>query len=275
MKKAILLYDDHCPLCVCYTKLFVRTGLLKPEERRAFSTVSEEFLTRIDFVRGTNEIPLINEETGQVYYGIDALLEVLGRKMPWIKTVGQWAPVHYLLGKLYKFISYNRKVIVATGCGPGEIDCSPSFHSGYRTLFLVMGLLFTTAMLFPAFGWFFQFKSFALTTNQWLGAFGAVVLLNLVLSFFFTRERAFEFLGQVTMLALIASGLMIPLLLLENFLPPLASMVGLILAGLVVLKEYGRRMNYLGLFKSYAWIAGLQLGGMVIYLLYVFGVILL
>ena len=108
-----LIYDDACPLCVWYTGAFVKSGLLTTEGRKAFSTCDTELLNAIDLERGKNEIPLIDIENKQVLYGIDAMLEVLGEKFPVIKTIGNVKPVNWFLKRLYKFISYNRKVIVA------------------------------------------------------------------------------------------------------------------------------------------------------------------
>src|SRR4051812_47370264 len=109
----ILLYDDYCPLCTWYSGLFVKFGLLKKENRIPFSNAATQVLTRIDIERGKNEIPLFDTASQKTLYGIDALLEILGQKVPVIKTVGNFPGINWFLKKLYKFISYNRKVIVA------------------------------------------------------------------------------------------------------------------------------------------------------------------
>lgn len=271
MNSSILFYDDHCPLCVCYTKFFVRTGLLAPEERQAFSAIPENWLSKIDFVKGTNEIPLVNKETGKVLYGIDALLEILGRKMPVVKTIGHWAPINFLLRKLYKLISYNRKVITAIPCGPGEIDCSPSFDYRYRTLFLFLGLLFNTLMLIPAHQLLQSIPTY--TLNFWELQTGHFLLVasNLSLAFFLNKEKAFEFLGQVNMLALTSNLLLIPLIVSAAWLSVVAVKVFLVMLVVLVFREYIRRMGYAGILKSYSWIAGMQLGGMALFLLFLFG----
>lgn len=262
MKKAILIYDDHCPLCVCYTRLFVRTGLIAPGERKAFSEISDELLTRIDFARGSNEIPLVNMETGEVHYGIDALLEVLGRKMPWIKKTGNWPGVNGFLRKLYKLVSFNRKVIVATTCGKGEIDCSPAFNIPYRMAFLVLGLIFNTFMLIPVQGLLQTFPSYSLSLSGLQLVHFSILAVNLGLALCFKKEQAFEFLGQVNMLALMVNLLLVPLILLNGFLTPL--WLGICLAGIMILifREYVRRMTYARVLQTHSWVAGLQLGGM-------------
>lgn len=271
MDRSILFYDDHCPLCVCYTNLFVRTGLLAPEERQAFSAIPDEWLSKIDFIKGTNEIPLLNKETGSVVYGIDALLEILGRKLPGVKTIGHWAPINFLLRKLYKLISYNRKVITATPCGQGEIDCSPSFDLKYRSLFLFMGLLFNTLMLIPAHQLLQSIPSYTLSFWELQTGHFLLVACNLTLALFLKKERAYEFLGQVNMLALTSNLMLIPLIMLAGWLSVTAIKVLLVMLVILVFREYIRRMNYVGLLKSHSWISGVQLGGMALFLLFLFG----
>ncbi len=271
MNRSILFYDDHCPLCVCYTNLFVRTGLLAPEERQAFSAIPDEWLAQIDFVKGTNEIPLVNKETGMVLYGIDALLEILGRKMPVVKTIGRWTPVNFLLRKLYKLISYNRKVITATPCGPGEIDCSPSFDLRYRSLFLFMGLLFNTIMLIPAHPLLQSIANYTLSFLELQAGHFLLVACNLSLAIFLKKEKAFEFLGQVNMLALTSNLLLIPLIMLVGWTSVLAVKMYLVMLVVLIFREYIRRMSYAGILKSHSWIAGIQLGGMALFLLFLFG----
>src|SRR5258705_555688 len=124
----ILLYDDYCPLCTWYSGLFVRTGLLKPANRVAFSKADLSILTAIDIEKAKDEIPLYDPDTNRTLYGLDSLLEILGQRFPFIKSIGTIAPVKWFFKKLYKFVSYNRKVIVAKKCGAGTFDCSPGFN---------------------------------------------------------------------------------------------------------------------------------------------------
>src|SRR5262249_4665171 len=124
----VLLYDDYCPLCVWYSGLFVKFGLLDPGRRIPFSKADIVILTSIDIEKGKDQIPFFDKETGTTLYGIDTLLEILGQKAPLVKSIGNFRPVKWFLQRLYKLISYNRKVIVAKKCGSGKFDCSPAFN---------------------------------------------------------------------------------------------------------------------------------------------------
>ena len=87
MKNKILVYDDNCPLCTWYSGLFIKYGLLNPDGIRSFSTLDSDLLSRIDFDKSRNEIPLLDIADNKVIYGIDALLEILDQKIPCIKTI--------------------------------------------------------------------------------------------------------------------------------------------------------------------------------------------
>jgi len=145
----ILIYDDNCPLCTWYSDAFVKCGLLPAEGRKAFSVIDSALFNKIDFDKSRNEIPLIDTMSGKVFYGIDSLLEILDQKIPLIKKIGNFMPLKWFLRKLYKFVSYNRKVIVARKCGNGAIDCAPDFNYLYRVLFMTVFLIFNTIMLTP------------------------------------------------------------------------------------------------------------------------------
>src|SRR5688572_4275219 len=202
MKKStvILVYDDNCPLCNWYTSLFVRYHLLEPDERKAFSSLDNELLEKICFEKSRNEIPLLDPATGKVKYGIDALLEILGGKSPLIKKIGQMPAVNWFLRKLYKLISYNRKVIVARKCNTGTIDCAPDLNYKYRYLFLFIGLLFNSLMLFPVYDHILkEIPGFTLSLIEIQIAHFLLVGMNAILSLFFKKQRRVEYLGQVNM----------------------------------------------------------------------------
>jgi len=164
--------------------------------------------------KGKNEIPLVHFPSNKVFYGIDAMLMVLSQKMPIINAIGQFPPIKWLLKKLYKLVSFNRKVIVAQKCGKGQFDCSPEFNVRYRILFLAIFLVFNSAMLYPIHFVllnrlsFYHLSFFELETAHLL-----FVFCNCALSFFLPFERQLEYLGQVNMLALCTILLCIPVLI--------------------------------------------------------------
>lgn len=273
MSQLLLIYDDNCPLCQWYTQVFVNTGLLPAEGRIPYSTISTQLQARIDADKGRNQIPLIDLQTGQTWYGLDALLEVLGQRFPLVKRIGRWRPVYWVLTRLYRLISYNRKIVVASRCSPGAFDCAPDFNKPYRFLFLFLTLLINTGLLTLVYEKLLQhIPGHTLNQAQVQIAHFLLVGINLGLALLLRKERALEYLGQVTMLALIALLLQIPLLLLSVFITPPLWLMVIYFSGssLIVFREYLRRMDYAGLLIRHQWMAAFNLACMTAFLLFVF-----
>lgn len=273
MSQLLLIYDDNCPLCQWYTQVFVNTGLLPADGRIPYSTISPQLQARIDADKGRNQIPLIDLATGQTFYGLDALLEVLGRRFRFIQRIGHWLPVYWFLTRLYRLISYNRKIVVASRCSPGAFDCAPDFNQRYRFLFLFITLLINTGLLALVYERVLQYlpgNTLSPTQIQ-IGHF-LLVGINLTLACILKKERALEYLGQVTMLALIALLLQTPLLLLSIFITPPFWLLIIYFGGslLIVFREYLRRMDYAGLLTQHRWVAAFNLACMTAFLLFVF-----
>jgi hypothetical protein len=264
----ILVYDDACPMCVWYTGEFVECGLLTEEARKPFSTLSAETLSKINWQRSKNEIPLLDTNTGEVLYGIDAMLEVIGQRFSIIKKIGNCKPLNYFLKKLYKFISYNRKVIVAKKALPGTIDCTPDYNVFYRVLFMSIFLIFNTLMLFPIHaGLLLKVPGYSLSVWQLQWVHIGLVGCNIIMATLMGRHRAIDYLGQINMLALITILCLIPLLMLDIIVDPgnLVNIIYLSLLALAVVKEYSRRMHYVDLPEKFKWVRIINLASVVLF----------
>lgn len=269
----ILIYDDNCPLCTWYSGAFVKCGLLPAEGRRAFSVIDPVLFDKIDFAKSRNEIPLINTVNGKVFYGIDSLLEILSQRFPLIKKIGNFKPIKWFLSKLYKFISYNRKVVVARKCSNGAIDCAPDFSYFYRIIFMTVFLIFNTTMLIPFHNVLFSGLSFYKISMMelQLAHFGLVVT-NCLLACTFKKQKAIEYLGQVNMLALLVIIFLIPLLLFAKAFVMNETIVTAYLAftAIFIFKEYLRRMDYAGILVKNRWIVSVNLTSISGFLLFLF-----
>ena len=272
MKNKILVYDDNCPLCTWYSGLFVKYGFLHADGRKAFSTLDDNLLSKIDFDKSRNEIPLLDTSTGKVLYGIDALLEILDQKIPFIKATGNWAPLKWILKKTYKLISFNRKVIVAKKCGQGSIDCSPDDNYLYRFMFMAICLAFNTLMLYPfQNNLFSKLSYYRLDLYQLQIAHFAFVIINCTLAFSFSKAKGYEYLGQVNMLALSVILLLLPLMIMQYlFDSELLATAWLLVAAAYIFKEYLRRMEYAGVLSTNKWIVSMNLLSLTGFILFLF-----
>ena len=270
MSNKIIIYDDNCPLCSAYTNAFVKTGFIDKEGRRDFSTISPELLKKIDLHKSVNEIPLVDTKSNQVWYGIDALLEVLGQKFPFIKTIGNIQPIKYLLQKLYKFISYNRRVIVAASKKDG-FDCTPDFNVRYRLLFLFVFLLFNSWMLFHLQEYVLDKSVFNSNIVKLQAVHFIFVFINISIGFSLHKRDGLEYLGQINMIALMAMLLCIPVILVNKMIVLQDGLFNSFYFGMLavfVLHEYVRRMKYIGFNRRYKWILAVNISSLVVFIGY-------
>ncbi|MEO5890722.1 MAG: hypothetical protein ABIQ31_10740, partial [Ferruginibacter sp.] len=218
------------------------------------------------------EIPVIDADTKQVWYGIDALLEILGQKLPFIKTAGNIKPVKWVLYKFYRFISYNRRVIVASGQPAGNFDCTPDFNVRYRISFLAIFLVFNTLMLFPFQQYLLSnslFKTTSIQQLQWIHL--TIVSLNIGMAARLGKKAGIEYLGQVNMLALTGILLTVPLVIINKYLH--LGNIGInsfylgVLAVLII-REYRRRMTFAHIISTYRWIVIANILSITAFLLY-------
>ncbi len=136
-----IVYDDSCPMCQLYTQGFVRAGMLKQENRIAFSCLPTlPVAHQIDMQRSRHEIPLIDMKGGKTLYGLDSLLYMIGSRMPLLARIGKFAPIYFFFTYFYAFISYNRRVIIQAPKTMHGFNCAPDFHVVYRLSFIALGL---------------------------------------------------------------------------------------------------------------------------------------
>jgi hypothetical protein len=259
-------------MCSAYTQAFVKTGLLDKDGRKNFSNITPDLLAKIDYNKSVNEIPVIDIASGQVWYGIDALLEILQQKIPFAKAIGNIRILKCFLTKLYKFISYNRRVIVATKRKNGVVDCTPTFNIPYRLTFLFIFLFFNTVMLFPLQQYTLSHSVFENTNIQQIQtAHIFLVLLNIFIATQLNKKDGLEYLGQINMLALLVILLNIPAILINKSTGSHYTSFNNFYLGAVCLftiQEYVRRMNFINFLKRYPLIILINAVSMIALMLY-------
>jgi predicted DCC family thiol-disulfide oxidoreductase YuxK len=272
MKNKILIYDDYCPLCSWYSGLFIKYGFLESNGRKPYSTLDDSLLAKIDSGKSRNEIPLLDTTSGKVLYGIDALLEILDTKIPCIKRTGNVPVIKWFLKKIYKLVSYNRKVIVVKQCGTGQIDCAPDMNYTYRSVWMSLGLLINTLLLFPLHEYLLSPLSFYhLSFWQLQSGHLALVAVNCILALSFSRNKGFEYLGQINMLALTVTVLLLNLMILQMlYHSEILTGVGLVAVTVFIFKEYIRRMEFAGILLQNKWVVCINLLCMIGFILFLF-----
>ncbi|MDI9363487.1 MAG: hypothetical protein QM541_00950 [Flavobacterium sp.] len=243
----VMVYDDNCALCNAYTSAFVKIGLLEANSRKAFSQVTDSVMCKLDANKSKNEIPLLDTVTNQTWYGLDAMLEVISVKFPLVKRVANIAPIKWFLLRLYKSISYNRKVIVAVPKTNSKYDCTPDFNAKYRLVFLLFVTLFTIASIKPLY-YFFNVQSIAnIALQQVHVGFFVLFLVAFALPKLLHNAMAYHYWGQIAMVSLLSILLTLPLFFARQILllPSLVEGLYVLVLLAFMVKEIKRRTAYL------------------------------
>lgn len=252
-----ILYDEDCPLCNAYTSTFINTKMLDEEGRKPYCKISNHEREFVDIERAANEIALVDNENKEVIYGIDSLLKIIGFSFPLIEKIGNFAPVNFLLRKLYSFISYNRKVIM-----PSEkkedpnLECSPSFNFKYRLLYIVLGLLITVVTLFK----FSELIEILPASSYQREVFLAVGMVVSQLLFIIKKDyqTQINYIGNIITVSLFGCIGLFQLMLLHSIFPIPQSVILVGFTGTVALMffEHKRRIQLLELptYLSWTWI---------------------
>jgi len=257
LENQTLLYDEDCPLCSLYTTGFVKSGMLDENGRKSYCDLSADEQSFIDVKRATNEIALVDNKTKTVIYGIDSLIKVVGFSFPLIEKIATIKPIHFVLKKMYSFVSYNRKVII-----PGNIkqenklQCTPDFNYKYRFLFIGFALTVTTFILFGYSNLIFDFPN-STVTRELILAFGQIVFQTLFL-FKFNKQTIMNYTGNLMTVSLMGSLILSPILILSQFmiLPQMIILGWFGVTVLIMFLEHARRIKILKLpiWLSFTWI---------------------
>ncbi|PBJ13967.1 hypothetical protein [Flavobacterium sp. ACN6] len=257
LENQTLLYDEDCPLCNLYTTGFVKSGMLDENGRKSYCQLSAEEQSFVDLKRAPNEIALIDNTSKTVTYGIDSLIKVIGFSFPLIEKTATLKPIHFILKKMYSFVSYNRKVII-----PGvvkeenKLQCTPDFNYKYRFLFLGFALTLTSFILFKYADLIPNLPKSTILREVIL-AFGQIVFQSLFL-LKFDKQTIINYVGNVMTVSLMGSLILIPILILGQFfqLPQMIILGWFAVTVLIMFLEHFRRVKILKLpfYLSYTWI---------------------
>jgi len=257
LENQTLLYDEDCPLCSLYTTGFVKSGMLDENGRKSYCQLSTEEQSFVDLNRAPNEIALVDNKTKTVIYGIDSLIKVVGFSFPLIEKTAKLKPIHFILKKMYSFVSYNRKVIIPGHVKEGnKLECTPDFNYKYRYLFIGFALTLTSLVLFGYSNLIPNLPKSNITREVIL-AFGQIVFQSLFL-LNFDKKTLINYAGNLMTVSLMGSLILVPILILNQFinLPEVLVLGWFSITVLIMFVEHQRRIKILKLpfYLSYTWI---------------------
>lgn len=257
LQNQTLLYDEDCPLCNLYTAGFIKAGMMDKNGRKPFEAVTENEAGFIDMNRAVNEIALVNHQNKTVIYGIDSLLTIIGHSFPWMKKIGTAEPIYFLLKKLYKFISYNRKVII-----PNEekednrIQCIPDFNFTYRYFYLIFATVITVLTLYKFASVLTLLPKTSMTREI------ALATGQIVFQLIFLTQKDYKtnlnYIGNLLTVSLMGALILLPVIIANEFItvPQLVNLGWFGLTVLLMVLEHFRRVKILQLphYLTATWI---------------------
>ena len=264
-----IIYDDHCPMCAFYTKGFVKMGVLDACNRIPFSKLEEKnLLHKLDFDRARHEIPLVDLFSGETIYGLDSMIYVLKQKFPIIGRIMKIKPLYWFFKKLYKLVSYNRRIIIPAEKRQNEIDITPDFNLKYRLLFVAFAVLFSVLITY-LFG---EITSNYLPITQqansglrMLAIAGTGWFIQIaVAGFFMDAEKRIDYIGHLSVLMMAGVLILIPSLIispLTNYTFSFIPIISVLCSSAFMLWQHYKRVKLLQLSQLWtiSWFLSLQI----------------
>lgn len=213
-----LLIDKHCPMCKAYGYCFTKLGIISEDTVRPYQDIETDFSKDIDMERARNEIALLDTESRKSVYGLNAMIKIVSHNSELLRLILNFGPIHFVLNLIYKFISYNRKIVIpidsTVGCGK---SCAPDFHLGYRWAYLIFTAIFTGVVLSNYFTTIFShFKLTQLWYTEFIICFAQIVWQGL-LARILAKGKVMDYLGNMSSVSNMGAFLLLPMLLLSNF----------------------------------------------------------
>jgi hypothetical protein len=236
----LILFDAECPMCKLYTKAFVQTGLLEKDGRAAYQQLQPEACPMVDRQRAVNEIALVNQETGEVTYGIKSLFKLFGAAMPVFKPLFNFAPFVWLMGKVYGFLSYNRRVIIPSV--GDSFTLQPTFKLKYRVAYLVFTWAVTSYILTHYAGLLQGIMPVGSLYRECLICGGQIFFQGVIISLV-AKGKKWEYLGNMMTISFAGGLLLLPMLLLAGAIgqhPVIYAGYFMLVAGLMFLEHIRR-----------------------------------
>jgi len=250
-----LIYDTDCPLCVGYTNAFTKYNLLDEKGKKPFSKLTQEDKKNINIHKAANEIALINTKTKEVIYGIDSLLTILGNSFPIISKIGNLKPIYYILQKSYKFISYNRKVIITVK--QTKHSCTPDFNIKYRWTYIIFCSLISSLILNQYSNLLASLITESSFIRELIMCSGQILFQGIVM-YTLVKKGSLNYLGNMISISFFGSLALIPILIINHFFP-ISELFNIVYFGFVVclmILEHRRRVSFLILpiYLTFTWI---------------------
>lgn len=249
LKNKNLLVDQDCPMCVFYGDTFTKTGLISEQTVKPYQIIDTKKADKIDMERAKSEIALFDNVSEETLYGVDALIKIVSHNNNFLNRFLKSEIIYQSLKKLYRFISYNRKVIFPTKIKSNVRSCSPAFNINYRLYYIIASTLFV-GLLLSVFTGFISEN--ILINNNWSWEFAVgfgQIFWQIPVILFVNKTKLMDYLGNMCTISLVGSLALLPILII-NMITELSLYVNLVSFGFItalMFYEHIKRCNILEL----------------------------
>lgn len=214
-----LLIDKNCPMCNIYGKTFKKLNMVDQDTISPYQLIGEDLTCNIDMDRAQNEVALHDTITGTTIYGLDSMIAIFSQGKNWISKSLHFPLIYVPLKQLYKFITYNRKVIAGNSLSPVEDRiCEPDFNYFYRTLFILFTAVFTGLVLNAYTSNITSYFGFETPWYvEYMICFGQVLWQGIMITLW-SRKYSWDYLGNMSAVSTLGGILLLPVLLLQQFI---------------------------------------------------------
>ncbi|WP_221391694.1 hypothetical protein [Dyadobacter sp. NIV53] len=257
LKNHLILFDAECPMCNMYTKAFVSSGLLDKNGRSSYQEFTNEACPMLDRQRAVNEIALINQESGEVTYGIESLFTIFASAVPALKFIFFNKIFIEIMAKVYAFVSYNRRVIIPAPAAVNNKVLQPAFKLNYRIAYLVFTCVITAYILSEYGKLMTGILPKAPAYREYLICAGQLFFQGMVISII-SNVKKWDYLGNMMTISFAGALLLLPGLLIFSLFqlnPALPAVWFMIVVGLMFLEHLRRnRLLQLSWLLTISWI---------------------
>lgn len=215
--------------------------MLEQTGRACYQKMPGSLSGNVDKQRAVNEIALVNKKTGEVHYGIHSLFRIIGNALPLCRVLFTFKPFIWFMGKVYAFISYNRRVIVIPPTY-NSFALQPSFRLRYRLAYLLFTWLATSVVLSSYAHLLAGLVPVGNTFREYIICGGQIICQGIIAGILFERKK-WDYLGNMMTISFSGALLLLPALLLSEFInlsPVFYTLYFLAVAALMFLEHIRR-----------------------------------
>lgn len=251
----LILFDAECPVCTAFTQGLVKSGRLANNDRKAYQEeLDGTACPMVDRQRATNEIALVNLQTGEISYGAESILKLYAGSYPALKTLLRLPVLMWLLNKMYAFLSYNRRVIIPP-TKPAYF-LQPTFKLHYRGIYLFFTWFVTSFMLTRYAHLLADIVPVGSTWREYAICGGQIISQGIVVSVI-AKQKRWDYLGNMMTISFGGALLLGLMLIAANWIghrPILYLAYFMVVVGLMFLEHIRRsKLLQIGWWLTISW----------------------